>query len=207
MRRAAVTVLVLAAGLAGVALAQDPQGSQGQGQSRPVGSYAGVAPGSGNTAPRSPSPEAGRLLMTWPGFQQRPDGASRFFLQTTQAVQVEQRSEQGRFVLVLKDTGLHLRNNRRPLETRYFNTPVEAARIERRGRDLAFVMELRAPVTPVVSQERASTGYNFVFLEFPAGSYLPDELRMERTQPPASEPAPAQGQGQGEGGTTEIRVY
>lgn len=194
-------VVVLAAGLAGVALAQEPSGPQGQAPERPVGSYAGVAPGSGNMPPRSPSPEAQRLLMTWPGFQQRPDGASRFFLQTTRPVQVDQRSEEGRFVLILKSTRLHLRNNRRPLETRYFNTPVEAARIERRGRDLAFVMDLRAPVTPVVSQERASSGYNFVFLEFPAGSYVPEELRIERTEPPAAAPA------RGQGDATEITVY
>ncbi len=194
-------MFAVAAGLAGVALAQDTPGpGEGVTQERPVGSYAGVAPGSGNTAPRSPSPGGqGPLLMTWPGFQQRPDGASRFFLQTTAPVQVEQRTEEGRFVLLMKNTGLHLRNNRRPLETRYFNTPVSRATVERRGRDLALVLDLRAPVTPMVSQERAGTGFNFVFLEFPAGSYLPEELRTEAAQPPAEQP--------GGGETTEITVY
>lgn len=200
-----MTVVALAAGLAGVALAQDRPVPQGPGQAgeRPVGSYAGVVPGSANLPPRSPAPQEGRLLVTWPGFQQRPDGASRFFLQTTGPVQVEQRPDEGRFVLILKDAELHLRNNRRPLETRYFNTPVEAARIERRGRDLAFVLDLRAPVTPAVSQKRASTGYNFVFLEFPAGNYIPEELRRERTEGPAAAGAPART----EGDTTEITVY
>lgn len=145
--------------------------------------------------------------MTWPGFQQRPDGASRFFLQTTAPVQIEERAEANRFVLVLKDTGLHLRNNRRPLETRYFNTPVRKADIERRGRDLAFVLDLRAQVRPVVSQEAAENGYNFVFLSFPAGSFLPEDLRLERVERPAG-PAPSEEQpGADDGETTEIYVY
>ena len=212
--RLVVSSLVIAAVAAGVAvaLAQDqpqPQGQAGQGA---AAGYAGVTPGTGNLPPRAPSP-GGNLLMTWPGFQQRPDGASRFFLQTTAAVQIEQREEQGRFVVILKNTGLHLRNNRRPLETRYFNTPVSKAGIERRGRDLAFVLELRGGVTPVVSQEVASNGYNFIYLEFPGGNYIPDELRIERTQRPAAT-TPPRDTGEAviestdaEGGTAEIRVY
>ena len=201
-------VIATVAAAVAVALAQDqPQGQPGG----EAGGYAGVVPGTGNLPPRAPSP-GGNLLMTWPGFQQRPDGASRFFLQTTAAVQVEQLQEQGRFVLLLKNTGLHLRNNRRPLETRYFNTPVSKAGIERRGRDLAFVLELRGGVTPVVSQEVASNGYNFIYLEFPAGNFIPQELQIERTERPGlATPRDSGGtvieSNDAEGGTTEIRVY
>jgi len=169
------------------ALGQD-QPSQASGSAGDSG-YDGVSPGSSNVPPRAPDPGgSGPLLMTWPGFQQRPDGASRFFLQTTGPVQVEQKNEDGRFVLLLKNTRLHLRNNRRPLETRYFNTPVSSARIERRGSDLAFVLSLRGQVTPMVSTQQGAGGYNFVLLEFPAGSYLPDELRTERDQPANTRP-------------------
>lgn len=167
-------------------VAQDQSSQNGDQAGDQAGSsqYAGVSPGSGHAPPRAPEPGgSGPVLMTWPGFQARPDGASRFFLQTTGPVQVEQKHEDGRFVVVLKGCRLHLRNNRRPLETRYFNTPVSSARIERRGRDLAFVMSLRADVTPVVSTQSGANGYNFVLLEFPAGNYLPDELRTERDQP------------------------
>ena len=191
------------------ALGQD-QPSQASGSAGDSG-YDGVSPGSSNVPPRAPDPGgAGPLLMTWPGFQQRPDGASRFFLQTTGPVQVEQKNEDGRFVLLLKNTRLHLRNNRRPLETRYFNTPVSSARIERRGRDLAFVLSLRGQVTPMVSTQQGAGGYNFILLEFPAGSYLPDELRTERDQPANMRP---QQQGSGtdaqpsDDDSVEIMVY
>lgn len=209
MKSAARILFVLATGLAGLALAQDRPAPQSPGQP-PAAGYQGVVPGTGHAPPRAPSAgPGGALLLTWPGFQQRPDGASRFFLQTTGPVQVEQRTEEGRFVLVLKNTGIHLRNNRRRLETRYFNTPVSVAQVERRGRDVAFVLDLRAPVTPVVSQEQAPNGYNFVFLELPAGSYLPEELQTERGQPGAAGRAPSRDTAAGapEGGSTEIRVY
>jgi len=202
--RRPLAILLLPTAVAAVALAQDSPQQGGTGATAP---YAGVVPGTGNLPPRAPTP-GGSLLMTWPGFQQRPDGASRFFLQTTAQVQVEQRNEQDRFVLVMRNTGLHLRNNRRPLETRYFNTPVRQASIERRGRDLAFVLDLRAPVTPVVSQEVAQTGYNFVYIELPAGSFIPEDLRLERSQSPA-EAAGATSPSRERSGddTTEIVVY
>jgi len=150
------------------------------GQAHPVGAYAGVSPGTGNTPPRAPAAASGgAILMTWPGFQGRPDGASRFFVQTNGHVVYESRNEQGRFVLLLKNTSLHLRNNRRPLETRYFNTPVTRARVERRGRDLAVILDLRGAVTPTVTANGGAGGYQFLLLEFPPGNYLPEELRAQ----------------------------
>lgn len=182
--RSPLNTVLLGLVLASTATALAQDGATEPSPNDSGGSYAGVSPGSGHAPPRAPDPSrSGPVLMTWPGFQARPDGASRFFLQTTGAVQVEQKNEDGRFVLVLKGCRLHLRNNRRPLETRYFNTPVQSARIERRGRDLAFVMSLRAQVTPMVSTQSGSGGFNFILLEFPAGSYLPDDLRTERDRP------------------------
>jgi len=185
VRRWLAFFLVLFALGAAAALAQEvtptPAGP------RAVGSYAGVTPGTGNLPPRAPRQPSEARLMTWPGFQARPDGASRFFIQTTQPVVHEMRVETGRVVILLKQTRLHLRNNRRPLETRYFNTPVSRAWIERRGHDLAFVLELRAQATPVVSTQPAENGYHYLFVELPAGDYLPAELRtrqIEATPPP-----------------------
>jgi hypothetical protein len=117
--------------------------------------------------------------MTWPGFQARPDGASRFFIQTTQPVVHDVRRENRRIVITLRNTQLHLRNNRRPLETAYFNTPVSRARIERHGRDLAIVLDLRADVAPQVSAQPAENGYHYLFIEFPSGEFLPEGMRTE----------------------------
>ena len=153
---------------------QRPAGEAATAGSAPAG-YPGVVPGTGNPPPRARATRAARAnrLMTWPGFQFRPDGASRFFVQTNQPIQVESRRTGGRFIVVLKNTRIHLRNNRNPLETRFFNTPVTRAHVERHGRDVWLVLTMRADVTPQVHSEAGPGGYHFVYVELPAGSFLP----------------------------------
>ena len=146
--------------------------------------YGGVVPGRA----QQPTHLRGRpgtapTVVTWPGFQPRADGASRFFVQLTSRVTYEARAERGRFVVTLRGVRIPDRQTGRALDTRFFETPVTGARLERRGRnDAAFVFDLRADVTPVVSLEVGADGYAFVFVEFPAGQWLPRP------------PAPAAGQ-------------
>lgn len=151
-----------------------------------TGDYAGVAPENQHTPPRHGAVRRsqGGSLITWPGFQMRADGGSRFFLQVSQAPQTELARTQGRVELLVRGTATHVRNTRRPLETRFFNTPVTRARIERRSRDLAFVFDLRADVTPTVSQQAGANGYHFVIVDFPAGTYV---------EGPAQPPVPVAG--------------
>ncbi len=138
------------------------------------GAYDGVVPGTANLPPLAAvARRSTARLLTWPGFQQRPDGASRVFIQTTQAVTTETRSEQGKFTILLHATKVFLRNNRRPLETRYFDTPVTRISVEQRHKDVAVVMDLRAPVTPRVYSDTGQSGFHYVYAEFPAGNYLP----------------------------------
>ncbi len=180
VRRALTLSLVIGLGFAAAALAQENTGPH------PVGEYAGVTPGTGHLPPRAPSGEA--RLLTWPGFQARPDGASRFFVQTTQPVQYRVENESGRAVIILENLGIHLRNNRRPLETRYFNTPVTRAKVERRGHDVALVLEMRAAVTPSVSVQPSEGAYHYLFIEFPAGDYLPADMQTQSTATVEAEP-------------------
>lgn len=144
-------------------------------QPHAVGDYQGVVPGEANRPPRARAIGA-RPVVTWPGFQLRADGASRFFIQTNQPIAPELLTEARRVRVRLRGTGVHLWNNRRWLETRFFNTPVLRARIERHRRDAFLVLELRADVIPRVSSEQAN-GFHFVFVEFPPGNYVPAELR------------------------------
>ncbi|MCB9617267.1 MAG: hypothetical protein H6722_32955 [Sandaracinus sp.] len=140
---------------------------------RNVGEYAGVSPGTGNAPPRAGAVARARpaKLLTWPGFQATPGGGSRFFLQVSGPVQFETRSSQGRFEVVLKNTRAHLRNTFRPLDTRFFRTPVDRAKVERRRRDLAVVFQMRADSTPNVTQGVGENGYHFVYVDFPAGNW------------------------------------
>lgn len=162
-----------------------------------VGEYAGVVPGRGNAPPRSRAvrrtPRRGRTarLLTWPGFQARPNGASRFFVQVSDAVQTDVQRTDGRVEVVLRQTRVHLRNSRRPLETRFFNTPVTRATVERRGRhDLAIVFNMRGDATPRVYTEAGQNGYHFVFIEFPEGNWLPEAMQQPVAVPDMPESRP-----------------
>ena len=139
---------------------------------RPVGAYRGVRPGSANTPPRSAAAGRNRnTVVTWPGFD--PRGGGRFFVQTTGNITTEVQVLDGRVEVLLRNVRTHLRNTRRSLETRFFNTPVVRARIERRGRhDLAFVFTMRSGATPSVTTGQGEGGYQFLYVDFPAGQYL-----------------------------------
>jgi hypothetical protein len=153
---------------------------------RQTGEYAGVAPDNAHTPPRHGAVRRaeGRSLITWPGFQMRRDGGSRFFLQVSHAAETQLVRSEGRFEVLVRATSTHVRNTRRPLETRYFNTPVTRARLERRSRDLAFVFHMRADVTPSISQQAGANGYHFIIVDFPAGTFV---------EGPVAVPVPAVG--------------
>lgn len=154
---------------------------------RNVGEYAGVTPGTGNPPPRAGAVARARpaKLLTWPGFQATAGGGSRFFLQVSGPVQVESRGSEGRFELVLKNTRVHLRNTFRPLDTRFFSTPVNSAKVERRRRDLAVVFQLRASATPNVTQGVGEGGFHFVYVDFPPGAWVtPEPVAAPTVAPP-----------------------
>ncbi|MCS6798449.1 MAG: hypothetical protein NZ898_07960 [Myxococcota bacterium] len=153
---------------------------------RPVGAYTGVVPGMTNPPPMRPA-NPRPAVVTWPGFQSRPDGASRVFVQTSAPVRTEIVRQGSAHVLLLRDCSVGLRNHRRPLETQYFETPVLRVHLERRGRDVAVVMQMRAEATPTVSASTGPDGLHYVYVEFPAGRWLPDTTRGERQ--PAAMPA------------------
>ncbi|MEM7447039.1 MAG: hypothetical protein AAF355_02230 [Myxococcota bacterium] len=145
--------------------------------------YAGVRPGS-PSAP--PAPDAASVanrprkrkqarLLTWPGFEQLEERRSRFFFQTSRPVETQSEVIAGAYQIILKNTRVHLRNNRRPLETHWFNTPALRARIDQVGRDVRLTIDLRTVVVPVVRSVAGNGGYFFTFVEFPAGDYLPED--------------------------------
>ena len=184
-RRILLIALSIAAPLPVLAFAQQGGSSHADvAPTRDVGAYGGVTPpGSGSpprerVAKRVPTKRRGVQVVTWPGFQPTPNGGSRFFLQLTGNAETESRATAGRFELTIKNARTHVRNTRRPLETRFFNTPVTRAQLKSKGRrDLVMIFELRAPAAPTVRTQRGESGYQFLYVEFPPGDYLPEALR------------------------------
>ena len=172
---------------------------------RPVGVYAGVEPGEAQPPPAfrrvvRREQRARAQILTWPGFSPLGDGGSRFFVQTTQPVRAEVHAEQTRIVVVFPNTSVHLRNSRRWLETRFFNTPVTRARLERRrGGAMALVLHLRSGLVmnPRLSSEVSPGGnFHYTYIDFPPGDYAPivapppestsSRASVRPSQPPAA---------------------
>ncbi|MFM2416268.1 MAG: hypothetical protein RL385_991 [Pseudomonadota bacterium] len=146
-------------------LASSAAGAQG---------YAGVVPGASNVPDRIAAQPGEAALVTWPGFQVLPSGGSRVFIQTSVEVKSELKREGMSFVLVLSGVGLPAGNNRLPLDTHFFNTPMASLRTKLAdgGHAVSVTMQMRAEVTPVLRTERAANGYYFTYVDFPPGQYL-----------------------------------
>lgn len=116
---------------------------------------------------------APRIVASFPGFRMNPDGTSRCFVHLSSNVEATTRSSPRRFEVTLPGAVVLVRNHLHPLETRFFDTPMLRAKLERRGRgNLALVVELRADVTPTMHVDPSSGGGVDVVVELPAGDFV-----------------------------------
>jgi hypothetical protein len=145
--------------------------------------------------PRAASPAArsGALAgAVMPGFETLADGSSRLFVELSKAVAYDTKAARGSVTYVLKDARVLRRNNTNPLVTVHFNTPVTTARLVPHGRDLWFVVALRADVQPTVSMNAGKDGSALMRIELPKGAYLPAPAAPAV---PSQDPSTAAGQG------------
>lgn len=112
-------------------------------------------------------------IATLPGFEMQADGSSRFFVQLTQSVNVEEKKAAGSVTYVLKGAHVAVRNNENALVTVHFNTPVTRARLVPMTGGLGFVIELRANVAPAYKMVAGKDGSSILEVDFPKGSYIP----------------------------------
>jgi hypothetical protein len=140
------------------------------------GTYAGVVPGSANQAPAAAHTERaakGAPTITWPGFQMRPDGSSRVFIQSTAPLEPKVlTAENGKLELQLPNARVAEKTNRLPLDTRFFNTPITKVSVNAARSGAVVQLDLRSPVTPQISSEPGAAGYFFTYIELPKGEYL-----------------------------------
>jgi hypothetical protein len=135
--------------------------------------YAGVVPEGAAKNPLPPAPQTGPPQLVWTGFRLSA-GRSQVFFQTTQPVAFEllppARKSKGNVVtLLLRDTKIHLRNNARNLDTRFFSTSVAGVSARQKKKDVELRITLKGKAEPSPRAEAGPDGSQFLVLEFPLG--------------------------------------
>ena len=168
--------------------AQDQGQGQGQGQTPPAQDQGQRAQGGGgdmggysySDTPRRTSGGGKKArayrhtgpVVNLPGFEQTPDGGSRLFVALSQQVPVEEHKAQGSITYVLKGASARVHNNTNALVTVHFNTPVTKARLVPHGKDLHFVIDLRAAATPTWKMTENQDKTAVLQIDFPKGDYV-----------------------------------
>ena len=153
--------------------------------------YAGVA------GPEAPSPftppRSDPPRLVWTGFKMAGD-RSELFLQTTRPVshelsQVDGKTGARRLTVLLRNCRIHLKNNGRRLDTRFFATPVEEVSARQRRKDVAVQISLETEAVPTARTEAGPDGTHFLVLSFPPGRAQPAPTAPSLDER-AAEPAP-----------------
>jgi hypothetical protein len=145
--------------------------------------YDGVVPGPVGKNPLPAAPKGGPYLV-WTGFQMTATG-SRVFLQTTQPVQFDlnegaaKKSSHSTLAVLLRGCHIHMANNRRKIDTRFFATPVSGVSAHQRGRDVEIRVVMRERVEAVPHSETGPDGTQFVVLDFPPGKASPEPSALQ----------------------------
>ena len=133
-----------------------------------------VVPG-GNGSPLTSARRRGTPQLVWTGFQVT-DGVSRVFVQTTAAVELKVENAKGGMTVTLHNCRVHMRNNSRMLDTRYFASPVERIAVHQRRRNIQLDIALRAPAQSTPRQEAGPGGTHFWVIDFAP----PDKVAAQR---------------------------
>ncbi len=127
---------------------------------------------SGTAHHRPAVPIVAGPVATLPGFEMLPEGGSRFFVELSQTVQVEERRARGTITYVIHNAHVTIHNNTNPLVTVHFNTPASTAHLAQSGHDVLFIISLRAAATPTWKMNPGKEGSTVLNVDFPKGSYI-----------------------------------
>ena len=128
--------------------------------------YRGVSPDNKTAPPHAPRKKT-PVALTWTGFQKRPEGGSRVFLQLIGEAQYEVTDVPAGVRIVIHGAHLHLRNNGRALDTHFFSTPVKLVKVSERRGEITVDIETRGKAAHSEKLEPQS-GYQFLMIDFPS---------------------------------------
>lgn len=164
MRRLMLCLVLLAS----PAFADDaPKGPRAEGE------YGGVQPGQ----PQRPEPgkkpkKPAKGTLSWVGFEAK-GGGSEVFLQSVAPFEVSQRVDKG--VLVVSLTGVKrlAANVWRPIDTRFFETPLARITAKRKGKGIEVRIVFKNAKDATQGSLRTATeadGMYYAYLSFSGGS-------------------------------------
>jgi hypothetical protein len=122
-----------------------------------------------------PQAPGGGPYLVWTGFQLIA-GGSRVFLQTTQPVAFEVRqaadkkASKNALEIILRGCRIHMANNRRAIDTRFFASPVTSVAARQKGHDVEVRITIRQDVSVTPRNEEGPSGSQFVVIDFPPGT-------------------------------------
>jgi hypothetical protein len=178
MRRLALVLLLASSPAFAQEAAQAPNGE---------GEYGGVQPGQ----PKKPEPgkkakkPPPKGTLSWIGFEAK-DGGSEIFLQSVAPFEVTQHVDGGVLVVNLSGVSKLAANVWRPIDTRFFDTPVARVVAKKKGKGIEVRVTFKNAKDAAQASVRTATeadGRYYAYLGF-SGSGTPVEA-------PTATPAPA----------------
>jgi hypothetical protein len=164
MRRALLCLVLLGS----PAFAQDPaKGPNAEGE------YGGVQPGQGKKpeAPKKAKKPPPKGTLSWIGFETK-DGGSDVFFQSVAPFQISQRVDGGAVVVTLSGLSRLGHNTWRPIDTRFFDTPISRITAKKKGKTIEVRVAFKNAKDAAQGSSRTATeadGMYYAYLTFAGG--------------------------------------
>jgi hypothetical protein len=133
------------------------------------GDYGGVTPGKPDERKRKTLPKSPTLM--WVGFQRLEGGANRIFLQSNTPLTFEQAVVGEELVVRVPHIALDLKNNARPLDTRFFPGTIAGvgAKPAKGGVEVRIRFKTKEAARQAAARNQAGDdGVHYLFLDFEA---------------------------------------